>query len=58
MMLSTTLIVALGTMDPSFHCPSICYCCLVAKSCAIYDPMDYSPPDFSVYGISQARLLE
>ena len=22
------------------------------------DPMDYSPPGFSVYGISQARLLE
>ena len=22
------------------------------------DPMDYSPPDFSVHGISQARILE
>ena len=24
----------------------------------ICDPMDYSPPDFPVHGISQARILE
>ena len=33
--------------------------CLVAKSClTLCDPMDYSPPGFSVYGIFQARILE
>ena len=32
---------------------------LVAKSCpTLRDPMDYSPPDSSVHGISQARILE
>ena len=31
---------------------------LVAKSCPILcNPMDYSPPGFSVYGILQARIL-
>ena len=34
-------------------------CCLVAKSCpTLCNPMDYSPPASSVYGISQARILE
>ena len=33
--------------------------CSVAESClALYDPMDCSPPDSSVHGISQARVLE
>ena len=32
---------------------------LVAKSCpTLRDPMDCSPPDSSVHGISQARILE
>ena len=32
---------------------------LVAQSClTLYDPMDCSPPSFSVHGISQARILE
>ena len=31
---------------------------LVTKSCALCDPMDCSPPDSSVRGISQARILE
>ena len=32
---------------------------LVAQSClALYDPMDCSPPGFSVHGIFQARMLE
>ena len=36
-----------------------CYCCLVTKSClTLCDSMDHSPPDFSVNGISQARILE
>ena len=37
------------------HC---CYC-LVAKSCpTVCNPMEYSPPGSSVYGISQTRILE
>ena len=33
--------------------------CLHAKTClALWDPMDYSPPDYSIHGILQARLLE
>ena len=32
---------------------------LVAQSClTLCDPMDYSPPGFSVHGILQARILE
>ena len=31
----------------------------VAQSCpTLCDPMDYSPPGFSIHGISQARILE
>ena len=34
-------------------------CCLDAKLYpTICDPMDCSPPGFSVHGISQARILE
>ena len=34
-------------------------CCSVTKSClTVCDPMDYSPPNSSVHGISQARILE
>ena len=36
-----------------------CCSCLVAHSCLIFcDPMDCSPSGSSVYGISQARILE
>ena len=36
-----------------------CILCLVAQSCpTLCDPMDCSPPGFSVHGISQARILE
>ena len=32
---------------------------LVTQSCStLWDPMDYSPPDSSVHGILQARILE
>ena len=32
---------------------------LVAQSCpTLYDPMDHSPPDSSVHGMSQVRILE
>ena len=35
------------------------HACSVAQSCTtLYDPMDCSPPGFSVHGISQARRLE
>ena len=38
--------------------PPMCVC-YVAKSCpALCDPMDCSPPDSSVHGIFQARILE
>ena len=36
-----------------------CVYVLVAQSClTLCDPTDYSPPDFSVHGILQARILE
>ena len=49
------------------HC--CCCCCWVTKLCTLShsgtqscltlcDPVDYSPPDSSVHGISQARILE
>ena len=35
-----------------------CCCWLVTESCpALCDPMDWSPPGFSVLGVSQARIL-
>ena len=41
------------------HSEINCVRVLVAQSCPIlWDPMDYSPPGSSVYGISQARILE
>ena len=34
-------------------------CCLVAQSCPVLcDSMDCNPPGSSVYGISEARILE
>ena len=37
----------------------VCVCVLVAQSCpTLCDPMDCSPPDSSVHGILQARVLE
>ena len=36
-----------------------CYCCLVTQfRLTLFDPLDCSPPGFSVHGISQARILE
>ena len=44
--------------DVIFH-HNPCYCYLFTKSCpTLCHPMDYSPPGFSVHGISQARILE
>ena len=35
------------------------YLCLVAQSCpTLCDPLDCSPPGYSVHGIFQARILE
>ena len=47
-------------------CVCVCVCarararaCSVAQSCLnLCDPMDCSPPDSSVHGISQGRILE
>ena len=38
----------------------MCVCvCVHAQLCpTLCNPMDYSPPDSSVHGISQARILE
>ena len=37
----------------------VCVCVLVAQLClTLCNPMDYSPPGCSVYGIFQARILE
>ena len=40
--------------------PLVCYAvCLAAQPCpAFCDPMDCSPPGYSVHGILQARILE
>ena len=40
-------------------CSCCCCNCLIAKSCPTpWDPVERSPPDSSVHGISQARILE
>ena len=39
-------------------CVCVCVCVLAAHSClTLCNPMDCSPPDSSVYGILQARIL-
>ena len=44
---------------PSFSHSSLKVKVLVAQSCpTLYNTMDVSPPDSSVYGILQARILE
>ena len=41
-------------------CVCVCVCvCVHAQSClTLYNPMDCSPPGYSVHGIFQARILE
>ena len=40
------------------HIPTVCVC-VSAQSClTLCDPMDCNPPDSSVCGIFQARILE
>ena len=42
-----------------FHIAFVCRCAKLLQSClTLCDPMDWSPPDSSVHGISQARILE
>ena len=37
----------------------LCVCAVCGQSCpTLCDPVDYSPPGFSVYGIVQASILE
>ena len=41
------------------HCVCVCVCAKPLQSClTLCDPMDCSPPDSSVHGILQARILE
>ena len=49
-----------GTRKQGAHCHYCCCCsCLVARSyLTLCDPMDCNPPDSSVHGILQARILE
>ena len=43
----------------SCHNVPVCVCVLVTQSCpTLCNPMDCSPPGSSVFGISQARILE
>ena len=40
-------------------CVCVCVCVLAIQSClSLCNPMDYSPPGYSVHGILQARILE
>ena len=42
--------------DEPYHCS---LCVLVTQVClTLFNPMDCSPPGFSVHGIFQARILE
>ena len=42
-----------------YVCVCVCVCVLVAQSClTLCNPMDCSPQDSTVHGISQARILE
>ena len=37
----------------------VCVCLLVTQSClTLCDPMNHSPPEFSIHGILQARILD
>ena len=50
--------MGMDSLDLPLH-PSEVMCALVTQSCLTFcDPMDCSPPDSSVHGILQARILE
>ena len=51
------LYIVITVAKPRFWSISFVLVCLIAKSCwALCDPMDCTPPGFSVHGISQARI--
>ena len=59
--LNSTLYLDLMVSFSWFQNPiqDVCCCCLVTKlHPTLCDPMDCSPPTFSVHGILQARILE
>ena len=64
--LTVSMWIILGSLfcpiDPYVHisnCANCCCCCLVAKSClTLVTPWTVTQPGSSVYGISQARILE
>ena len=42
-----------------FNILTVCWWCVYTQPCSILcNPMDYSPPSFSVHGIFQERILE
>ena len=46
-------------MKHTWCCVRVCVCVLITQSClTLWHPMDCSPPDSSVHGILQARILE
>ena len=46
-------------LNVSYVCVCVCVCVKLLQLCAtLCDPVDYSPPGFSVRGILQARILE
>ena len=48
-----------GELHFSYNFVIPCCCCLIGKLClTLCDPMDCSPPGFSVHGVLQARILE
>ena len=50
--------MGMDSLDLPLH-PYEAICALVTQSClTLCDPMDCSPPDYSVHGILQARILE
>ena len=60
---NSTLFIFVFPVHQSGHvacvCVCVCVCVLVAQLCpTLCDPMDYSPPDSSIHGISQSRILE
>ena len=56
---SIGLIVTRSQKPSSWLCVCVCVCVWISESCpTLCDPMNCSPPGFSVHGILQARILE
>ena len=55
---SKNILVVVKLFFLTLCCPHVCACAKLLHSCpTLCDPMDRSPPGFSVRGISQARIL-